>query len=91
MIHEVLSRAEAYEAVIVAELREIEKDTKYLQACRRKYGEIMDAPLKHLQQEFRARKTLLKLLDKTVALMKQYPERSCDIWATFEASSMELY
>ncbi|EFO65372.1 Hypothetical protein GLP15_3218 [Giardia lamblia P15] len=87
----ILQRAKAYEAVVVAELREIDKDTKYLQTCQQKYGDIMNGPIEHLQREFEARKVLLKLLHKTVTLIKDSPLRAQEIWAKFETASKELY
>ena len=91
MTGSILQRAKAYEAVLVAELREIDKDAKYLQVCQRKYGDIMNSPIEHLQREFEARKALLKLLHKTIALIKDSLPRAREIWAEFEAASKEIY
>lgn len=91
MTDAILQRAKAYEAVVVAELREIDKDTRHLQSCQRKYGDIMNSPIEYLQQEFEARKSLLKLLHKTIALMKDSPIRAQEIWAEFETASREIY
>lgn len=91
MTDAILQRAKAYEAVVVAELREIDKDTKHLQSCLRKYGDVMHNPIEYLQREFEARKSLLKLLHKTVALIKDSPSRAQDIWAEFETASKDIY